>query len=67
MSIELPATVEKELRDLAVVQKRDVGDIATEAVRQYLEATASITDLDEAAVAETQSKLARELRSIPEW
>ena len=67
MSIELPATVEKELRDLAVMQRREVGDLATEAVRLYLEAAASITDLDEAAVAETQAKLVRELRGIPEW
>jgi hypothetical protein len=56
MTIELPATVEKELRDLAVTQSRDVGELVVEAVRQYLEASA-ITDLDAADVAEAQMKL----------
>ncbi|HKI03937.1 MAG TPA: hypothetical protein VKK31_18290 [Thermoanaerobaculia bacterium] len=59
MTIELPATLEKELRDLAVTQSRDVGELVVEAVRQYLEASA-ITDLDAADVAEAQMKLITE-------
>lgn len=45
MTIELPATLERELRDLAEVQGRDMGEIVEEAVRLYLEASA-VTDLD---------------------
>jgi predicted transcriptional regulator len=56
MTIELPATVERELRDLAITQSRDVGEIVEEAVRQYLEASA-ITDLDASEIAETQTML----------
>jgi predicted transcriptional regulator len=66
MTIELPATVEKELRDLAVTQSRDVGEVVEEAVRQYLEA-AAITDLDAADVAEAQMKLVGELQGFHEW
>lgn len=66
MTIELPATVERELRDLAVTQSRDVGEIVEEAVRQYLEASA-ITDLDAAEIAEAQVKLMGELQDTPEW
>jgi predicted transcriptional regulator len=36
MTIELPAGVERELRDLAVTQSRDVGELVKEAVLQYL-------------------------------
>lgn len=66
MTIELPATVERELRDLAMTQSRDVDEIVEEAVRQYLEASA-ITDLDSDQIAETQAKLIGELQGIPEW
>jgi len=66
MTIELSATVERELRDLAMTQRRDVGEIVEEAVRQYLEASA-ITDLDANDVAETQARLMGELRDVPEW
>lgn len=65
MTIELSATVERELRDLAIIQGRDVGEIVEEAVRQYLEASA-ITDLDARDVAEAQAKLIGELQVIPE-
>jgi len=61
MTIELPPVVERELRDLAMTQSRDVGEIVEEAVRQYLEASA-ITDLDAGEVTETQIKLIGELR-----
>jgi hypothetical protein len=64
MSIELPATVEKELQDLAVMQRRDIHVL--EAVRLYLEA-AAITDLTVEEVGETQLALAGELRGVPEW
>jgi len=66
MTIELPATVEKELRHLAVVQSRDIGELVEEAVRQYLDSSA-ITDLDADQVAETQMALVGELQGIPEW
>lgn len=65
MTIELSATVEKELRDLAVAQSRDVGEVVEEAVWQYLEA-AAITDLDAADVAETQVELVGELQDVKE-
>jgi len=63
MTIDFPATLEKELHDLAVMQSRDIGEIVEEAVRQYLEA-AAITDLDSDQVGETQVALAGELRGI---
>ena len=66
MSIELPATVEKELRDLAETQQRDIHQLVEEAVRLYLEA-AAITDLTIEEVGETQLALAGELRGLPEW
>ena len=56
MSIELPAQVEEQLRNLAARQKRDIGSLVGEAIRQYLEAEA-ITDLDAAEVAEAQLAL----------
>jgi predicted transcriptional regulator len=66
MTIELSATVERELRDLAMMQRRDVGEIVEEAVRKYLEASA-ITDLEPGQIAEAQAKLMGELRGISEW
>jgi predicted transcriptional regulator len=66
MSIELPAQVEEQLRQLAVRQNRDIDALVEEAVRWYLEAGA-ITDLDAAEVAETQMTLAGELRRVAPW
>jgi predicted transcriptional regulator len=66
MTIELPVSIEKDLRNLALVQSRDIRDLVEEAVRQYLEATA-ITDLDAEDVAETQVALVGELREISAW
>ena len=66
MTFELPARVEKELRDLAAVRSREVKDLVEEAIRLYLEA-ASITDVSAADVAEAQMKLTGELRGISEW
>jgi predicted transcriptional regulator len=66
MSVELPASVEKELRDLAVVQSRDISDLVEEAVRHYIEA-AAITDLEPEDVSEAQVTLVGELRDIQEW
>lgn len=66
MTIELPARVEKDLRDLAVIQNRGVGEVVEDAVRLYLEA-AAITDLDAEEVGETQTAMAGELRGIEEW
>lgn len=66
MTIELSRQVEKQLRDLAASQGREIGALVEDAVREYLEATA-ITDLDAAEVAETQVALAGELRDVPEW
>ena len=61
MTVELPASIERELHDLAVVQSRDISELLEEAVRLYLEA-AAITDLDSAQVGEAQVALAGELR-----
>ena len=66
MSIELPGSVEKQLRNLAAKQGRDVCALVEEAIRQYLEA-AAITDLDETQVAETQTKLLGELPHVTDW
>ncbi len=66
MSIELPNSVEEQLRNLAAKQGRDVRTLVEEAVRQYLEAVA-IADLDAAQVAETQTKLLGELTHVSGW
>ena len=64
--VELAASVEEQLRDLASKQGRKIDVLVEEAVRGYLEA-AAITDLDPAEVAETQVALMGELEPIPEW
>jgi predicted transcriptional regulator len=66
MTIELPGTVEKELRTLAAKRGQDIGALLEAAVRQYLEAEA-ITDLDAEEIPETQMALIGELRDLPEW
>jgi len=66
MSIELPGSVEEQLRKLAAKQGRDVCRLVEEAIRQYLEASA-ITDLDATQAAETQTKLLGELPQVADW
>ena len=66
MSIELPGSVEEQLRALATRQGRDVRALVEEAIRQYLEA-AAITDLDPTDVAEAQGALLGELPHIADW
>lgn len=66
MSIELPGSIEEELRALAKQQGRDVCALVEEAVRQYLEALA-ITDLDSEDIAEAQAALLGELPRLPDW
>jgi len=66
VSIELPGSVEEQLRTLAAQQGRDVRALVEEAIRQYLEATA-ITDVDADELAETQAALLGELPRIPDW
>jgi predicted transcriptional regulator len=66
MTIDLPSVVEKQLRDLAKKQNRDIAELIEDAIRQYLEA-AAITDLDPNQVAETQAKLLSELPPISKW
>ena len=66
MSIELPGSIEEQLRKLAAKQGRDVRTLVEEAVRQYLE-SAAITDLDATQVAETQTKLLGELPHVSAW
>ncbi len=66
MSIELPVSVEDELRSFASKQGRDVRELAKEAVQQYL-ASAAITDLESSEVAETQAALLSELPSVVGW
>jgi predicted transcriptional regulator len=63
MSIELPGSVEEQLRKLAAKQGRDVCALVEEAIRQYLEASA-ITDLDATQAAETQAALLGELPHV---
>ena len=63
MTIELPSSVEEQLRNLAAKQGRDVRTLVEEAVRQYLE-SAAITDLDATQVAEAQAALLGELPDI---
>ena len=66
MSIDLPGTVEEQLRILAAKQGRDVRALVEEAIRQYLEA-AAITDVEASDVAEAQAALLGELPPIPDW
>jgi len=66
MSIELPGSIEEQLRKLAAKQGRDVRTLVEEAVRQYLE-SAAITDLDATQVAETQTALLGELPHVSDW
>ena len=66
MSIELPGSVEKQLRGLAARQGRDVRTLVEEAIRQYLE-SAAITDLEANEVAKAQAALLGELPGIPDW
>ena len=66
MSIELPVSVEDQLRNLAAKQGRDVRTLVEEAVRQYLE-SAAITDLDATQIAETQTALLGEFPHVPTW
>ncbi len=66
MTIHLPSVVEKQLRDLAKKQNRDIAELIEDAVRQYLEA-AAITDVNPSQVAETQAKLLSELPPISKW
>jgi len=63
MSIELPGSVEEQLRKLAAKQGRDVCALVEEAIRQYLEASA-ITHLDATQAAETQAALLGELPHV---
>jgi len=66
VSIELPGSVEEQLRSLAAKQGRDVRTLVEEAVRQYLE-SASITDLDALQIAEAQAALLGELPALSDW
>jgi len=66
MTIELPTTVEEQLRSLAIKQGRDLRTLVEEALRQYIEFTA-ITDLDATDVGETQTALLDELAALPDW
>jgi len=66
VSIELPGTVEEQLRNLAAKQGRDVRTLVEEAIRQYLD-LAAITDLDAAQVAEAQVALLDELPAVSDW
>jgi len=66
VSIDLPNSVEAQLRTLAQQQGRDVRAVVEEAIRLYLEA-AAITDVDSNDVAETQTALLAELPPIPDW
>ena len=64
MSIDLPGSVEEQLRTLAAKQGRDVRALVEEAIRQYLDATA-ITDVHANDIAEAQTTLLPELTALP--
>ena len=66
MSIDLPSSVEAQLRTLAKEQGRDVRALVEEAIRQYLEA-ASIRDVDATDVAAAQGALLGELPAVSDW
>jgi predicted transcriptional regulator len=66
MTIELPASVEQELREVSARQGRGLEIIVEEAVRRYLEAEA-ITDLGPDDIAATQLALAAELGDGVGW
>ncbi|MCP3958477.1 MAG: hypothetical protein GY719_11545 [bacterium] len=66
MVVDLTASVEEQLRDLASRQGRDIGVLVEEALLRYLE-VAAITDLNPTDVAEAQVALIDELDDIPEW
>ena len=66
MTIDLTGRVEEQLRDLALRQGRDISVLVEEALQEYL-AAAAITDLDPAAVAESQVAMLGEFRGVPEW
>ena len=66
VSIELPGSVEEQLRNLAARQGRDVRALVEDAIRQYLEA-AAISDLGADDVAEAQAALLGELPHVPDW
>jgi predicted DNA-binding protein len=66
VSIDLPGSVEEQLRALAAKQGRDVRVLVEEAIRLYIEGSA-ITDVDANALAETQTALLGELPQIPDW
>ncbi len=66
VSIELPGSVEEQLRELAAKQGRDMRALVEEAIRQYLD-WAAISDVDGAQVAEAQIALLDELPPVPDW
>jgi predicted transcriptional regulator len=66
VSIDVPGSVEEQLRTLAAKQGRDVRALVEEAIRQYLEA-AAITDVGASDVAEAQTALVGELPRISAW
>ncbi len=59
MTLELPAEVEADLRDLASEQGRSIQMLVEEAVREYLVAAAT-TDLKPAEIAEAQLAMVAE-------
>ena len=66
VSIDLPGSVEEQLRTLAAEQGRDIRALVEEAIRQYLEGTA-ITEVDVNDIAEAQTALLPELPDLPDW
>ena len=66
VSIELTESAEKQLRNLAAKQGRDVRALVEEALRQYLE-SASITDLEPTQIAEAQAALPGDLPHVSNW
>jgi hypothetical protein len=44
MTFELPTSIERELRELAEIRSRQVPELVEEAVRQYLEGAADVSE-----------------------
>lgn len=66
MNIKISYSVEKQLRNLAIAQGREIGVLVEEALRAYVEKQA-ITDPTSADVGETQVALMGELAGISAW
>lgn len=66
MTLEVPSTVEEELRKLAAQRGQEMHVVLEDAIRYYLQAT-SVTDVHGDDIAQTQMALATELQGVSPW